>query len=128
MTLIDPEDFRLAKLQELRRLGVDPYGDRFPDAMPVQTLLEDFEGLQGQPVRAAGRITNLRGMGRASFMNIKDRSGRLQLFFQLDRLGEERFHIQSQLEPGDLVGVDGELAKPRTGERTIFVDDFVVLA
>ncbi len=128
MALIEPEDFRLEKLKELRRLGIDPYGGRFPDTVPLQELVEGFEENEGQTVRAAGRIANLRAMGKASFLDIKDRTGRIQLFFQLDRIGEESFHVHQQLEPGDIVGVEGELTKTRTGEITIFVTTFEVLA
>jgi lysyl-tRNA synthetase class 2 len=67
-------------------------------------------------------------MGKARFIVIKDRSGTIQLFFQLDRLGEKGFAIASQLEPGDIVGAEGELKKTRTGEISIFVDEFQVLS
>ncbi len=128
MPRVQPEDFRLVKLQELRRLGVDPYGGRFPNTQPIGEILLAFEPESPKRVRAAGRITNLRAMGKASFLDIKDRSGSVQAFFQHKRLGQEKFRIHDQLEPGDLVGVDGELTKTRTGEITIFVDDFTVLA
>ena len=122
------EDFRLRKLEELRRLGVDPYGGRFEGAVPLCELVEDFEERQGQTVRAAGRIATLRAMGKASFADIKDRTGRIQLFFQLNRLGPDKFHVHEQLDPGDIVGVQGELARTRTGEITVFVDEFAVLS
>jgi len=125
---LELEEFRLAKLHELRRMGVEPYGGRFPGAEPIAHLRAAFEPGRPRRVRAAGRITNLRAMGRASFMNIRDRTGSIQLFFQHRRLGEERFRVHRQLEPGDIVGVDGELTSTRTGEITIFVDAFEVLA
>ncbi|MHC4592164.1 MAG: lysine--tRNA ligase [Planctomycetota bacterium] len=128
MTAIEPEEFRLRKLEELRRLGIGPYGGRYPDTSPLRELVEGFEEREGTTVRVAGRIANLRAMGKASFIDIKDPSGRIQLFFQSDRLGPERFHVHQQLEPGDIVGVQGELTKTRTGEITIFVDEFAVLA
>jgi len=128
VALIEPEDFRLAKLEELRKLGIEPYGQRFAGTRFIAEILEDFEQQEGRTVRAAGRITNRRDMGRASFIDIKDRTGSIQLFFQLNRLGKEKFHIHKQLEPGDIVGVDGELGRTRTGEITIFVGEFTVLA
>jgi len=128
MALMEPESFRLAKLQELRRLGVEPYGGRFPGAIPVRDLVAQFEQRQGQSARAAGRITHLRGMGKASFLVIKDSTGSIQLCFQVDRLGPDRYHVHKQLEPGDIVGAEGELSKTRTGEVTIFVREFTVLA
>ena len=126
--LIEPEDFRLAKLEELRRLGVNPYDAGFPDARPIGPMVEGFDALEGASVRAAGRITHLRAMGKATFANVRDWTGSIQVFFQLNRLGEERFHVQQQLEPGDIVGVEGELTKTRTGEKTIFVQDFRILS
>ncbi|MDP6108057.1 MAG: lysine--tRNA ligase, partial [Candidatus Brocadiia bacterium] len=124
----DYEENRLAKLQELRRLGIDPYGSRFAGVQPIAEVLAAFEEGKPKAVRAAGRIMLLRPMGKASFVQLKDRTGAIQVFFQRDRLGEENFHVQKQLQPGDLVGVCGELKKTRTGEITIFVDEFTVLA
>ncbi len=128
MALIEPEEFRLNKLRELRRLGVDPYGREFPGARPLGELVERFEKLQGETIRTAGRITNKRDMGRASFMDIKDWTGSIQVFFQQKRLGDEKFTIHQQLDAGDIIGVEGELALTRTGEKTIFVGEFTVLA
>lgn len=124
----DYEENRLAKLQELRGLGIDPYGSRFPGVQPIAEVLAAFEEGKPKAVRAAGRIMLLRPMGKASFVHLKDRTGAIQVFFQRDRLGDENFRVQKQLQPGDLVGVDGELKKTRTGEITIFVDEFTVLA
>jgi lysyl-tRNA synthetase class 2 len=126
--LIEPEDFRLAKLEELRRSGADPYSGAFPQARPIGPVVEDFDSLEGSAVRAAGRITHLRAMGKATFANVRDWTGSIQVFFQLNRLGPEKFHVQQQLEPGDIVGVEGELMKTRTGEKTIFVQDFRILS
>ncbi len=125
---LEPEEHRTAKLEKLRELGVEPYGNRYPDVQPIEPLVQEFEQREGDDVRVAGRITNHRELGKATFMDIKDRSGSVQLFFQLDELGEEKFEIHEQLEPGDLVGVDGTLQKTRTGEITVFVEDFTVLA
>ncbi len=128
MSPIESEDFRVAKLNELKKAGVDPYGGRFPDTTKISELTDSFEKLEGATVRVAGRIMNHRPMGKASFTDIKDRSGSVQAFFQLKRLGEEKFHIHNQLEPGDIVGAEGELTRTRTGEITIFVEKFEVLS
>ncbi len=127
MSLIEYEDFRLDSLQELRERGVDPFGSRFPDTEPIADVLDQFEEDNPKTVRTAGRITNVREMGKATFMDIKDYSGSIQLFFQQKRLGEEQFEIHEHFQPGDLVGVDGDLTKTRTDEITIFVDDFTFL-
>jgi len=124
---IESEDFRVDKLEELKKRGIDPYGERFPDRKQISDMVDNFEELEDSTVRAAGRITNHRAMGKATFMDIKDRSGSVQIYFQLKRLGEEQFEIHNQLEPGDIVGVEGDLTKTRTGEITIFVNKFNVL-
>ncbi len=128
MSLIEPEEFRLDKLKELRRLGVDPYGRRFPDTVPLTRLTDEFEALEDQTVRAAGRITNQRDLGRAAFMDISDWTGSVQVFFQLDRLGEDVYEVCRQLDAGDIIGVEGELTRTRTGEITVFVETFQLLA
>ena len=128
MALIEHEQARLAKLQELRKLGVDPYGMRFPDTQPIADVRADFEEGNPKNVRVAGRITNIRAMGKATFADVKDRSASIQIFFQQKRLGDERFAVHELLDLGDLVGVAGELTKTRTDEITIFADDFAVLA
>ena len=128
MHAVEPEDFRLAKLEELRRLGIDPYGARFPGVQPIAEVREGFEPDSPKKIRAAGRITNIRAMGKASFVDIRDRTGSIQLYFQLNKLGEEKFNIHRLLELGDIVGVEGSLAKTRTEELTVFVEEFVVLS
>ncbi len=128
MGLIQPEEHRLAKLRELRELGVDPYGGGFPSASPIAELTARFHELEGRTVRLAGRLTAQRRMGKATFMDVKDWTGRVQTLFQLDRLGEQQMRVQAQLEAGDIVGVEGQLLKTRTGEVTVFVDQFSVLA
>ena len=128
MQFIEPEDHRLEKLNQLRELDVDPYGGRFPDTRSIGPLVDDYEDEEGNTVRVAGRITNHRELGKATFMDIKDRTGSIQLFFQLDHLGEDVFEVHEQLEPGDLVGVEGKLDKTRSGEITVFVDEFTVLS
>jgi len=122
------ENPRLARLEELRRLGVEPYGSRFPDSAPIAQVRAGYQDESPGQVRVAGRITNLRAMGRAMFLDIRDRSASIQLFFQQERLGPETYHICQQLQAGDIIGVEGELGKTRTGELTIFVDQFCVLA
>ena len=128
MPLDEFEDHRLAKLEELKALGIDPYGSRFENVQPISEIREAFEPDNPKQVRAAGRIALLRAMGKATFAHIRDRTGEIQVFFQKNRLGDEKFHVHKQLQPGDLVGVDGELKATRTGEITIFVSDFKVLA
>ncbi|MBS3763056.1 MAG: lysine--tRNA ligase [Planctomycetes bacterium] len=126
--MIEYEDFRLDTLEALRERGIDPFGGRFPDTQSIASIRESFEEDNPKAVRAAGRITNLRDMGKASFVDIKDKTGSIQIFFQEKRLGEENFEVYQQLQAADIVGVSGDLTKTRTGEITIFVDKFQVLS
>ena len=124
MSSLESEDFRVAKLERLRALGVEPYGERFPGAQRIAEVRAAFQPEGKVKVRTAGRIKTLRAMGKASFADVKDCSGSIQVYFKLDKLGEQLFEIYRQLEPGDLVGVEGELFKTRSGELTVFVEDF----
>jgi lysyl-tRNA synthetase class 2 len=124
----EQEDFRVAKLNELKRLGVEPYGCRFPDVEPIASIRGSFDETRPRKARTAGRITNLRSMGKATFLDIKDRSGKIQVLIQKNKVGDRAFEIHKQLEPGDIIGVEGELARTRTGELTIFTESFTVLA
>jgi lysyl-tRNA synthetase class 2 len=126
--IIEPEEFRQAKLEELRQLGVDPYGGRFDGTIPIAEARERYREGESVEVRVAGRITNIRGKGKAAFLDLRDGSGRIQIYFQLNRLGEERFGVSKLLDLGDLVGVEGELEVTRTGELTVFATDFRILA
>jgi len=127
MSLFEAEDHRLEKLRELRSKGIDPYGGCFPDTLSIGRLVREFASLEGREVRAAGRITNLRRMGRATFLDIADWTGSIQVFFRINELGQEGWQVHQQLEAGDLIGVEGKVGKTRTGETTIFVSGFRVL-
>lgn len=128
MPIIEPEDFRLSKLNELRAKAVDPYGHRYDDTLSTADARALYEPDTEKRVRVAGRITNIRGKGKAAFLDLRDWTGKIQLYMQLDRLGEEKFAVYKLLDLADTVGVDGVLMATRTGEITIFVDDFEVLS
>ncbi|MGE5453869.1 MAG: lysine--tRNA ligase [Methylocystaceae bacterium] len=119
---------RLDKLDKLRELGVEPYGGRFERSCQTSDIRDDFEALERQTVRIAGRIMAIRGHGKASFANLRDSSGDIQLYFKLDELGEERYEKFGLLDLGDIVGLEGEVFKTKRGEITVLVKDFVYLS
>jgi lysyl-tRNA synthetase, class II len=129
---------RLEKLQRLRTLGHDPFAaERYDrthttgEAIRLFLLWEEQHGQQGgDPLRArlAGRIFNKRIMGKAAFFDIRDESGRIQFYFKVDRIGSERFQQMDLLDHGDFIGASGSLFRTRTGEATLEVDDYTVLA
>ncbi len=130
------EASRREKMNKLIEMGVDPWGGRFDNHIPIGEIraLEDQivitpseeEGRQpeqqGPKVRAAGRIVLRRKKGKLFFLDIRDWTGQIQLFIGKNQVGEENWEQCLCFDLGDLVGVDGELRVTRTGELTIFVE------
>jgi lysyl-tRNA synthetase class 2 len=124
---------RRAKLERLREQGIDPFPHDYPGVTPIAEVQAAHAGLAegeetGSSHRVAGRLAARRGQGKMAFLDLVDRSGRIQLQARADVLGEERMATLVDLDLGDLVGVDGTAFSSRTGELTLRVDDFAVLA
>ncbi len=124
---------RRRKLQELRDAGVDPFPHEFDGVEPIVGIREQFASLQaGEETqsrhRAAGRISARRGQGRMAFLDLVDRSGRIQLQARVDELGETGMARLLELDLGDLVGVEGTVFSTRRGELTLRVEQFELLA
>lgn len=117
---------RRQKLEALRTAGVEPFGQRFDTDASVGETRAGFA--EGKPVRAAGRLTAHRDMGKSHFLDISDMTGRMQIFVHAKEIGEEAFHIFNQLDMGDWVGVEGECFMTKTGEPTIRVKTLTVLS
>jgi len=124
---------RRAKLERLRADGIDPFPSSYPGVGPIAAIHAAHADLPDgtdteDAYRVAGRIHARRGQGKMAFVDLDDRSGRIQLQAKLDVLGEERMERLLALDLGDLIGVDGTLFRSRRGELTLRVDDFAVLA
>ncbi|MDP4099212.1 lysine--tRNA ligase [Paenibacillus sp. P96] len=126
---------RRAKLDELRALGMDPFGRKYIRTDEAGGLLGKYDGLTKEEldekhveVSIAGRIMAKRGMGKASFAHIQDLSGRIQIYVRQDTVVEEQYKAFSILDLGDIVGVKGVLFKTKTGETTVKVQDLEVLS
>jgi lysyl-tRNA synthetase class 2 len=126
---------RFKKLDEIRALGVRPYAGRFEVTASAQGLLDQYgrtskEDLEKERVTVslAGRITALRSFGKACFIHIQDGSGKVQLYFQKNTLGEERFNLFKKLDIGDFIGVKGFLFRTRTDELTLDAEEFDLLS
>jgi lysyl-tRNA synthetase class 2 len=124
---------RRAKLEQLRSDGIDPFPHAFEGVEPIASVRAAHAGLEpGAETesrhRVAGRLAARRGQGKMAFLDLVDRSGRLQLQARVDVLGEERMERLLGLDLGDLVGVDGTAFMSKRGELTLRVDDFTVLA
>jgi lysyl-tRNA synthetase class 2 len=124
---------RVTKLQGLRARGIDPYPTSFERSHVLRDLQEQFHALQpGEEaeatVRVAGRITARRIMGGASFYDIRDQSGRIQLHATQDQLGSQTYELFTDLEIGDFVGASGHIFRTKRGELSVRVEGFHILA
>jgi lysyl-tRNA synthetase class 2 len=120
---------RREKLGALVAAGVTPFAygyDRTQHCGPAAGLLGEAE--EGPTVRLAGRIVAWRGHGKTIFAHLADETGRIQLYFRQDHLAAEAFALLAQLDLGDLVGVAGPLFRTRTGEVTVRVESWTLLA
>jgi lysyl-tRNA synthetase class 2 len=125
---------RLAKLDDLRAQGLDPFYNRFVPSHTIAQVLEEFGSLDGphleeldQTFRLAGRLMLLREFGKASFCHIQDGTSRIQAYVQKQVLGADAFALFKRLDLGDIVGFEGTLFRTKTGELTLAVSKFVLL-
>jgi len=132
--LNDQELVRREKLEELKNKGIDPWGQRFDRTDSSETCRAKVDGktneeLEANPVYVsiAGRIMALRKMGKASFLNIQDREGKMQGYISIDTVGEEAYEIFKSNDIGDIIGIYGRMMLTRTGEPTIRVEKYSFL-
>jgi lysyl-tRNA synthetase class 2 len=122
----DERQERLKCLEALRGLGVDPFGRRFDGAQPAGEIVARYAELENRPVTAAGRITALRGFGKAAFLDLRDWTGKVQVHARKDKLGDA-WPVFENLHIGDWAAFSGPLGKTKTGEITIFAERFTFL-
>src|SRR5688572_27223180 len=126
-------DDRRLKLEKLRADGIEPFPHEFPRVVPIARIHEAHDDLaEGDETdfayRVAGRIHARRGHGKAAFIDLDDRAGRIQLHARADLLGDESHERLLSLDLGDLIGVDGTAFKTRRGELSLRVDSWQLLA
>jgi len=129
----DQREQRLRKLTALRAAGIEPYPARFSCTHSVAEALQAFAssegGVEPPTVRTAGRIMSIRVMGKASFAHIMDGSGRIQIYLRRDVVEEQAYKFfRKSFDLGDFIGVEGPLFRTHTGEVTIKVSSFGMLA
>jgi lysyl-tRNA synthetase class 2 len=127
------QDDRRAKLERLRTEGVEPFPHRFEGVGEIARIPPRHESLgpgeeSDSAYRVAGRIAARRGHGKAAFIDLADRSGRIQLHARADVLGEDSFERLVSLDLGDLIGVDGTAFATRRGELSLRIDAWMLLA
>jgi lysyl-tRNA synthetase class 2 len=123
---------RRRKLRQLREADVDPFPASFPDRTPIAEVLERYQQLEpGSETedshRLAGRLSARRGHGKAAFLDLVDRTGRIQLHARKDVLGDS-YEGLVDLDLGDLIGVEGAPFRTRRGELSLRVDAWLLLA
>jgi lysyl-tRNA synthetase class 2 len=131
-----PPDLLAARRQKLERLraeGIDPFPHAFPGVTPTAAVRQRYGGLDpgeetGETVRVAGRLSARRTKGKATFLDLADRDGRIQLLARVDDLGEEAYERLVSLDLGDLIGADGRVITSRAGELTVAVTGYTLLA
>ncbi|ANY73568.1 lysine--tRNA ligase [Paenibacillus ihbetae] len=126
---------RRNKLDELRKLGIDPFGGKYEREHHAGDIVKAYDALSKEEldekqveVNLAGRIMAKRGMGKASFAHIQDLSGRIQIYVRQDTVAEAQYEAFSILDLGDIIGVKGVLFKTKTGELTVKVMEIEVLS
>ena len=117
---------RREKLNRLKELGVNPYGEKFLIDSEIDELCSSFT--EGSKVIIAGRITAHRDMGKSHFFDISDFKGRIQCYLNAKAVGEQDFEVFKQLDLGDWIGIEGETFKTKVGEATVKVESFKVLS
>ncbi len=108
-------------MEQIRAMGVDPFGHRFDRTHYSTQIINGFDELEGKTVRAAGRITAKRVMGKASFLDINDFQGKIQVYIKIDNLSEDAYKFLDLISIGDFLGVEGKVFKTRRGEISIEV-------
>jgi lysyl-tRNA synthetase class 2 len=126
-------DDRRAKLARLREQGVEPFPHEFPGVVPVADVHAAHGGLEAgeeteSRYRVAGRLSARRGHGKAAFLDVVDRSGRIQVYARADVLAPEQFEALVSLDLGDLIGIDGIAFKSRRGELSLRAEGWTLLA
>src|SRR6202142_481671 len=117
---------RKAKLAALRARGIDPFKNKFTPTETCQQAREHYA--EGREVALAGRITAHRDMGKSMFLDIRDQSGRMQVYAQKNVLGDELFAIFQHLDLADFIGVKGTLFTTKTNEISVKINGFTILA
>ena len=127
---------RREKLQELRDLGIDPFGKKFVRSGDSKSLHQEWDEFSKEElhdkedesaVAIAGRLMTKRGKGKAGFAHVKDITGQIQIYVRKDQVGDEQFEIWKHADLGDIVGVKGVMFKTNTGELSVKAKEFTVI-
>ena len=121
-------DYRIEKLNKLREMGFEPFPHKFKPTHKSAEILKNFKKLEKKNVCIAGRIMALRKMGKASFIQVMDDTGQIQIFIKRDNVGEKIYEAFKLMDIGDFVGIGGFVFKTKTGEISVHAEHFTVLS
>ena len=120
---------RREKLAELQQNGKDPFViTKYDQTHHSQEIKDNFDELEGKQVSIAGRMMSKRVMGKASFCNVQDLKGNIQSYVARDSIGEENYKEFKKLDVGDVIGIEGEVFKTKTGEMSIHASHVTLLS
>ncbi|HYB01985.1 MAG TPA: lysine--tRNA ligase [Ktedonobacteraceae bacterium] len=130
VALMSEQESRRQKLSALRAKGINPYPNRVLRTHTIANALGNFDELQSdqRDIILTGRIRLMRDMGKAAFAQIEDGTGRIQIYFRINDIGEDAYKTLKLLDVGDFVQVRGFLFITRTGERTLHVKEYQILS
>jgi lysyl-tRNA synthetase class 2 len=121
---------RLDSLSRIRARGIDPYPHSYHVSHTIGEVIAVFEqhGEHSQDASLAGRVMSRRSIGKMSFLDIRDGSGKIQLSMRYDLLGREKYEFVQDIDIGDIIGAKGRLFRTKSGELTLEVSDFTMLS
>ncbi len=132
--MTEQELFRLKKVEELKELGIDPFGGRFDRTHLSKQIHDEYskytkEELEeiNKTVIVAGRIVLKRVQGKAGFITLQDRDGRIQIYVRFDDVGEFSFNLFKHSDLGDIIGIKGHLFRTKTNELTVWAKEYTHL-
>ncbi len=128
--MADEREARLQHLYALQEKGIHPYPNRVERTHTIAGILDHFDEWQGPDgfFTLTGRIRLIRDMGKSAFFTIEDGTGRIQLYFRINDLGEEAYRALKLLDIGDFIQVSGYLFTTHKGERTLYVREYSILS
>jgi lysyl-tRNA synthetase class 2 len=121
---------RLESLNRIRARGIDPYPHSYHLSHTIREVIALFEqqGESSPDISLAGRIMSKRSIGKMSFLDVRDSSGKIQLSLRYDLLGKEKYEFLQDIDIGDIIGARGKLFRTKAGELTLEVSDFALLS
>ncbi|WP_040197917.1 lysine--tRNA ligase [Candidatus Soleaferrea massiliensis] len=129
MELSEILKIRREKLSKLKEENNNPFAiTTYERTATTSQILENFEELEGKEVSIAGRIMSWRSMGKASFLDLRDATGKIQLYIKIDGVGEETYNAFKKWDIGDIIGVEGEVFRTRRGEISIKTHKMTLLS